>query len=282
MSAQPGILRPLPSLGQSLSFRLAVGGDPRSALRRLAEGFSLEQGVVGIGMPLSAALKVELGGLKTFPALVLAPSTQQALWVMLQGSDRSTLFDANEAVNKLLTGGFVLDDAVDLFTYRDGRDLTGYVDGTENPKDRLAEAAALRADGSSFVAVQRWVHDLAKFKSFGTDQQDHTFGRHRSTNEEFAEAPQSAHVKRAAQESFDPAAFQVRRSMPWATAHEQGLEFIAYGESLDRYERVLKRMVGLDDGVLDGLFSFSRPVTGGYYWCAPAAGARLDLRALEL
>lgn len=74
----------------------------------------------------------------------------------------------------------------------------------------------------------------------------------------------------------------VRRSMPWASAHEQGLEFIAYGESLDRYERVLRRMVGLEDGIVDGLFSFSRPMTGGYYWCPPMLGDRLDLSHLGL
>ena len=78
----------------------------------------------------------------------------------------------------------------------------------------------------------------------------------------------------------EPPAFQVRRSMPWATAREQGLEFIAYGESLDRFERVLRRMAGLEDGVVDGLFTFSKPVTGSYFWCPPAVGDRLDLTSL--
>ncbi len=89
-------------------------------------------------------------------------------------------------------------------------------------------------------------------------------------------------MKRGAQESYDPPAFMVRRSMPWATAHAQGLEFIAYGASLDRYERVLRRMAGLEDGIVDSLFTFSRPVTGGYYWCPPVDGDRLDLRRLAL
>ena len=87
-------------------------------------------------------------------------------------------------------------------------------------------------------------------------------------------------MKRAAQESYDPPAFMVRRSMPWATEAAQGLEFIAYGASLDAYEHVLRRMLGLEDGVVDALFSFSRPITGGYYWCPPVTDARLDLRAL--
>lgn len=282
MAAQPGILGSLPPKARGLTFRLQPGGDARAALKRLVTGFSLEQGVLGIGPPVATALGVEVAGLKSFPVLPLAPTTQQALWVLLQGTDRGALFDGSVAVNDLLTGGFVLEDAIDLFVYSGGRDLTGYEDGTENPMGEKAIAAALRPDGSSFVAVQRWVHDLAAFRGFGREKQDHTFGRRFDTNEEFEEAPQTAHVKRSAQESFDPEAFMVRRSMPWVMQLEQGLEFIAYGESLDRYERVMRRMVGLEDGHLDALFTFSKPISGSYYWCPPAAGTRLDLKALGL
>jgi putative iron-dependent peroxidase len=183
----------------------------------------------------------------------------------------------------------VLDDALDLFLYAGGRDLTGYEDGTENPKDAAAAEAALVASaagaglaGSSFVAAQRWTHDLHTFRAHPASERDAIIGRRRDTNDEIADAPLSAHVKRAAQESFEPAAFMLRRSMPWATADAQGLEFIAFGESLDRFERVLRRMVGLDDGVTDALFSFSRPTRGGYYWCPPVARGRLDLSRLGL
>ena len=134
MSAQPGILRAAPPMARSLTFRLASGGDPRAALKRLAASFALAHGVVGVGAPLAAALKVEVPGLKTFPVLALAPSTQQALWVLLQDGAPTAHFDRGEAVKDALAGGFVLEDAIDLFTYREGRDLTGYLDGTENPK----------------------------------------------------------------------------------------------------------------------------------------------------
>ena len=74
----------------------------------------------------------------------------------------------------------------------------------------------------------------------------------------------------------------VRRSMPWATAQAQGLEFIAYCKSLEAFEQVLRRMAGLDDGIVDALFTFSRPVTGGYYWCPPVKSGRLDLSFVGL
>jgi len=61
---------------------------------------------------------------------------------------------------------------------------------------------------------------------------------------------------------------------------EHGLYFVAYVAALDQFERVLRRMAGLDDGVVDGLLRFSRAATGGFYWCPPLEGGRLDLRAL--
>ena len=42
-------------------------------------------------------------------------------------------------------------------------------------------------------------------------------------------------------------------------------------------------LAGLDrDRIADALFTFSRTVTGGYYWCPPLRGKRLDLRSLGL
>jgi putative iron-dependent peroxidase len=66
-----------------------------------------------------------------------------------------------------------------------------------------------------------------------------------------------------------------RRSMCYSGIAEHGLYFVAYLAALDQFERVLRRMAGLDDGVVDG-----RAATGGYYWCPPLEGGRLDLRAL--
>jgi putative iron-dependent peroxidase len=103
-------------------------------------------------------------------------------------------------------------------------------------------------------------------------------GRQRDTNEELDDAPASAHVKRSAQESFDPEAFLVRRSMPWTNSNEQGLEYIAYSHSLDAFEQILRRMLGLEDGIVDALFRFSTPITGAYYWCPSIAAGKLDLR----
>jgi porphyrinogen peroxidase len=281
---QPAILAPCTAVGRSLLFRIAPESDVAGALRKLRDGITADCGVVGIGEPTVLALGRKIEGLRTFPALSGAacsvPSTQEALCFLLRGPDRGVLFDLTLQIRELLADAFLIVDVNDTFVYHGNKDLTRFEDGTENPKDEAAVEAAIRPDGSSFLVIQRWVHDLVRFRSYEEERREMLIGRRAESNEEIEDAPDSAHVKRAAQEDYDPPAFMVRRSMPWASATQEGLEFIAHVESLDRYERVLRRMVGHDDGIVDGLFSFSRPVTGGYYWCPPVEGERLALSAM--
>lgn len=287
---QSAVLSPLPAVGRSLVFRLAPGADARSVLQAFAAGWDPDWGVVGVGAPTSAALGATIAGLRAFPALSgpggVVPSTQGALWIGLRGADRGEIFDREERATALLAPAFVIDDAVDTFRYRDGRDLTGYLDGTANPEGEEAVAAAVVAEGgeapagSSFVSVQRWVHDLAGFRANSPAECDAMIGRALADNEEIDTAPETAHVKRTAQELYEPSAFMVRRSMPWADGRGKGLEFVAYCATLDAFERMLSHMLGADDGIVDALFRFSRPVTGGHYWCPALTDGRLDMRAI--
>ena len=130
------------------------------------------------------------------------------------------------------------------------------------------------------TVVQQWLHDFEIFEDFSPAERDDIIGRRRSDNEELGDAPPSAHVKRTAQEDFAPPAFLVRRSMPWVDEDGEGLLFIAFGRSLDAFDAQLLRMTGAEDGVVDGLFRFTRPITGGFYWCPPRIDGRLDLRAI--
>jgi porphyrinogen peroxidase len=70
--------------------------------------------------------------------------------------------------------------------------------------------------------------------------------------------------------------------MPWVDATEAGIIFTAFGRSLDAYETILKRMIGMEDAITDAMFGFSRPITGAYYWCPPMKDDRLDLSKLDI
>jgi len=286
---QSSILAAPLACGRSLSFDIRFEREPKAALTRLRDVLDPQSAVVGLGDPLVRALGCEIPGLRVFPAIASAeyalPSAQHALWIYLRGADRSAIFDPSQAVTAALDEAFELVDSIDTFTYADGRDLSGYLDGTANPEGDSAVVVAIAgrsapAPGSSFVVVQRWVHDLGRFQAHSQDQRDAIIGRRLSDNEEIADAPESSHVKRTAQETFSPMAFMVRRSQPWAVNGKSGLEFIAYGASLDPFERMLRHMAGEDDGTRDALFAFSRPVNGGYYWCPPVSEGKLDWTAV--
>jgi len=288
---QPGILAPVPPVARCLSFQLLPDGEPLAALEALTERILGDDLVVGIGQPLALALEAEIPGLRGFTAFcgpgLSIPSTQNALWCWLRGTDRGELVHAGRALEADLESGFEVEQVIDTFVYAGGRDLTGYEDGTENPTGDDALAAAILTEacpglaGSSFVAVQQWLHDFETFEDIPLAERDDLIGRRQSDNEELGDAPPSAHVKRTAQEDVAPPAFLVRRSMPWADEDGEGLLFVAFGRSLGAYDALLQRMIGAEDGVVDGLFQFTRPITGGFYWCPPVIDGRLDLRAID-
>ena len=296
--AQAGILAPVPRVGRYLHFSMVLGADAvRLALRSVLPLVDGDAVVVGLGLATVAALDASVPGLREFPVLhskaCALPSTPIALWCWLRGDDQGDLVHPSRRIERMLAPAFQLEQVVDGFRYGQGpnghgRDLTGYEDGTENPQDAQAEAAALVQTGSpglvggSFVALQQWEHDLDAFERMSTQAQDQMVGRRRSDNEEFDDAPPSAHVKRTAQESFVPEAFVVRRSMPWAAGGRAGLMFIAFGHSFDAFEAQLRRMAGLDDGVVDALFQMSRPVSGAYAWVPPLRDGVMNLQALGI
>lgn len=292
---QPGILAPIPAAARHLQFHLAPGQAPdavRAALERLAAHVDGEQVVLGIGLPLAAALGCRLPGLHDFPTFqssqVKIPATPTALWCWLRGEDRGTLLHRGRKLSKLLAPAFIPAQVLDSFRYENSLDLSGYEDGTENPQGEEAVAAAFAKDlgpgldGSSIAALQQWLHDLDSLEALPAPEQDLIVGRRKADNEEIEDAPASAHVKRTAQEDFDPEAFVLRRSMPWAECSQSGLMFLAFGRDAYAFEAQLKRMTGQDDGILDALFRFTKPITGAYFWCPPLVQGRPDLRTLGI
>ena len=274
---QPGILAPLPDHGRYIELRLKPGHDPMPVLA----GLHIDDGlVVGLGpglAPRARAFKAQSG------AGVQVPSTQSDLWLWVRGRDRGDIATRARRLKRELGADFEVVREVNGFKSgidrEIGRDLSGYEDGNENPAGANAVRAAFAPDGSSFVSVQQWVHDLDRFDGFSPELRDHIIGRRISDNAEIDDAPAFAHVKRTAQESFAPEAFILRRSMPWSESGAEGLVFVAFGHSFDAFETLLAHMVGADDAVVDGLFRFSHPVSGANFWCPPVVDQRLVLES---
>jgi putative iron-dependent peroxidase len=58
--------------------------------------------------------------------------------------------------------------------------------------------------------------------------------------------------------------------------------FVAFGTSFDPFEAVLRRMLGIEDGIVDALFRFTRPSPGRISGARQSAEGRLDLSPLGL
>ncbi|GAA5238433.1 hypothetical protein BMMON2_12550 [Burkholderia mallei] len=280
---QPGILAPIPAASRYLSFRISHPEHAASVLAALRDALDGVDTVIGLGPSLVQALDRKIDGLKEFPELSVpgapVPSTPAALWVWLRADDLGAATVRSRDIERLVAPAFELDAAANAFRYADDRDLSGYEDGTENPEgDEALEVAFVSGkgaglDGASFVAVQQWVHDFGKMREIPGDEMDRVIGRRKDDNEELEDAPAYAHVKRTEQESFKPEAKVLRRSSPWADERRAGLYFVAFGHSFRAFEVQMRRMIGATDGVHDGLFRFTQPITGSFFWCPPVKAA---------
>lgn len=291
---QAAILKSPPEQARYLMFDIRAGTTAPEDIRQVLSQLSAEidgiTAVVGIGAPLVSYLEAEVPGLRPFPAWsgkgVTGVARQSCLWLWLRGSDQGELMHRARGFCQLLAPVFIVTDDVQAFKYKEGRDLTGYIDGTENPTGQDAIATAIISNGnpdmeaSSFVTAQRWLHNFSAFDAMPQSQKDDAIGRRLSDNEEFDDAPASAHVKRTAQESFDPEAFLLRRSMPWNMGSDSGLQFVAFAHTLDAFEVQWRRMLGLEDGVCDALFQFSCAINGAHFWCPGIVQGRLNLKVL--
>jgi putative iron-dependent peroxidase len=175
-------------------------------------------------------------------------------------------------------------DEVHGFTYLDSRDLTGFIDGTENPSGARARAAAAligREDaafaGGSYVFTQRYVHDLARWNAQPLAEQEGAVGRRKRDSKELLAKlkPATAHISRVVIEENGAELEIVRHSFPYGTTSEAGLFFIAYTRDLAIPERMLARMLGASgDGLHDRLMDFTRAVSGATFFAPSEAVLR--------
>jgi putative iron-dependent peroxidase len=247
--------------------------------------------VAGFGSDLWGAVAPEHtpGGLRPFTPISAvgghrAPATQHDFWLWINGSSRDVVFEHARAAARALSEVAVMVTDQPAFVHRDSRDLLGFIDGTANPMTHEAPEVALvpegqPGEGGSHVLVMRWVHDLDAFARQPIAEQERTFGRTRATSRELAddEKPVDAHIARV--EITDNAGEErpiYRRSVPYGTLTEAGLYFVAFSADRTRFDRMLARMFGLEDGTHDRLMDFSRPVTGSFYF-APSLTLLADL-----
>ncbi len=200
-----------------------------------------------------------------------APATAGDLLVHIRGERRDLNFELSRRLMQQIGDAVSLVEEVQGFRYLDSRDLTGFVDGTENPSgdDRAAVALVDEEDpvfaGGSYVAAQRYVHDLAAWEALPVPRQEQIIARTKEDEIEFeADAkPLTAHIKRVSIKRDGTSLEILRHSMPYGSVSEQGLLFIAYAGSPDNFDLMLQSMIeGDGEGHFDHLMKYTRAVTG--------------------
>lgn len=155
------------------------------------------------------------------------------------------------------------------FRYLDARDMTGFIDGTENPKDEQRAQVAVIADGplagGSYVLVQRYVHNLPAWNRLNVSAQEKVFGRTKSDSIELENVPPASHVGRVDIKEHGKGLKIVRHSLPYGkVGGDHGLLFLAYCNTLHNFKVMLSNMYGETDGKTDHMLRFTQPVTGAY------------------
>jgi porphyrinogen peroxidase len=204
------------------------------------------------------------------------PATQHDFVLWLSTATYDVIFDTAREVISQLRGLAVLADETASWPYQHDRDLTGFIDGSENPT--LIEAPGLvvvpagrPGAGGSVLLLQKWTHDAQAWESLPVAEQEGIIGRTKLDSTELDPKPDGSHVARTDQDQFGKI---FRRNMPFGTVGEHGTMFVGFSAAQRPLQTMLESMAGVADGVRDDLTRYTKPVTGAYYF-VPAAESLL-------
>jgi putative iron-dependent peroxidase len=225
-----------------------------------------------------------------------AVSTPGDMLFHIRAARMDLCFELATQIMARLGSAVATTDEVQGFNYFDSRDLIGFVDGTENPVDQGAIDATIIGEedpgfaGGSYVIVQKYLHDLARWNEVPVAEQEKIIGRTKLSDIELDDAvkPTSAHNALTSITEDGEELEILRDNMPFGDAgkSEFGTYFIGYARSPRRIEQMLENMfIGRPPGNYDRLLDFSRAVTGTLFFVPSATfldGVAADATAAPL
>ncbi|KAK5192936.1 hypothetical protein LTR99_010697 [Exophiala xenobiotica] len=217
-----------------------------------------------------------------------AVSTPGDLLFHIRSQRRDLCFEFERQVMELLGDAVSVVDETVGFRYFDARDLLGFVDGTANPVGPAVNASIVVAEedsgsaGGSYVVVQKYLHDMKRWRGLSTEAQESIIGRTKLDNIELDDADegmQMSHKSLATVEDESGEHDILRDNMPFGSpgSKEFGTYFIGYSRKLWVTEKMLERMfIGNPPGLHDKLLDYSTAVTGTTFF-VPAANVLAGL-----
>lgn len=196
------------------------------------------------------------------------PATQRDAVLWLSGSAYDVIFDVARQVIAELKPLASVAEETSSWPYRHDLDLTGFIDGTENPS--LIEAAEVAiipegnaGAGGTVLLLQKWAHDTTAWESLPVARQELVIGRTKPDSVELENKPPDSHVASTDQDRFGKI---FRRNMPYGTVTRHGTMFVGFSADQRRLSTMLESMAGRTTGVRDALTRYTRPITGAYYF----------------
>jgi porphyrinogen peroxidase len=221
--------------------------------------------VVPDGMPRDfAGFNEDIRGADNY----VMPATQHDAVLWLSGSAYDVVFDESRQAMATLSGLASVAEETSSWPYRYDRDLTGFIDGTENPSlleapDVLVVPDGLPGAGGTILLLQKWAHEAARWESLEVGAQERVIGRRKSDSVELDPRPADSHVAKTDQDDFGHV---FRRNMPYGTVTNHGTMFVGFSADQRRLSKMLDSMAGVADGVRDALTNYTKPLTGAYYF----------------
>jgi putative iron-dependent peroxidase len=281
MTAQPGIFAQGTAEHAFLELDLRDGCSVRDLLTALssltsgAAGLSFVSVVVGVRPSLLTGIVGVPDGAADFTEDIVGPdgfrmpATQHDAFVWLAAADRTAVYDNGVATLAALAGCASVSSSLDGWPYKHNRDLTGFVDGTENPPPLEAVDVAATPDGAAVVLFQKWSHDHVAWGALSDDEQSAVIGRTKADDVELGEDVQSpdAHVPRNVIEEAGEELAIYRRNVAYGGVTDHGTVFVGFCADQAVLARMLRRMAGAEDGIRDALTRYTTPLSGAYYVC---------------
>ncbi|OHV41385.1 MULTISPECIES: Dyp-type peroxidase [Pseudofrankia] len=254
--AVAGLVGPLSTGG---GVNLVVGFRPELWAQVAPDG--LPAGVTGFNEPIVGADGFEM------------PATQHDALLWIAGANRTAVYTNGLDVISALDGVATVATEVGGWVYAHDRDLTGFIDGTENPSMLAAPGVAIVPDGpgagGSVLLFQKWTHDTASFAAIGVTEQEKVIGRTKADSVELDESvmPATSHVSRTVVEEDGEELKIFRRNTAYGTVTDHGTMFVGFAAEQRILDLMLRRMAGAtEDGLRDALTRFTTPVSGAYYF----------------
>lgn len=207
-----------------------------------------------------------------------AVSTAGDLFFHIRADRQALCYELGSIIQEQLKDVTHSIDEVHGFRYFDGRAIIGFVDGTENPEPEIAAEYALVGEedlsfkGGSYAFIQKYTHDMDKWRALSDEEQEKVIGRKKFNDVELGDdvKPNTAHnvVSKAHDENGNELKI-MRANMPFSnpSKNEYGTFFIGYARKFSVTRQMLEHMFQGDaEGNLDRLLDFSTAQTGTLFF----------------